>query len=122
VAFKPSNQIKHHFTKLKDDHKTEEKSSVIYKVDCNCGKSYIGQSSRKLRDRVNDHKGYIRKKSADSALAAHELNNENHKFDFDNITIMQTEKIRSKRETKETIQIFKNKQKVVNKRQDVEGF
>jgi hypothetical protein len=123
LAFKPKNQVKQHYTKLKDDYKKDEKSSVIYKVDCmKCSKSYIGQTSRKLRERMNDHKGYVKKKTEESALASHTLKNKDHIFDFDNIRIIGTETNRSKRETKETINIFKNKQNIVNKRQDIEGF
>jgi len=122
IAFKPKNQLRKHYTQLKDDIKKEEKSAVIYKVDCeDCGKSYIGQTCRKLKDRMNDHKGYIAKKSPCSGLAAHAIN-ENHQFNFEIVKINDTENNRKKRETTETIQIYQQKSHTVNIKQDAEGF
>ena len=41
--------------KLKDPIPTLNKSCIIYKFKCFCDKSYIGQTSRHLRTRLNEH-------------------------------------------------------------------
>jgi hypothetical protein len=122
IALKPNNQMKNHYTKLKDRTSKEETSAVIYKVECHdCGKNYIGHTSRKLKDRLYEHDYYIRSKSPSSGLAAHALNNR-HKFNFEGTKILGTESNRKKRETKEIINIYKNQHNTVNIKQDVKSF
>ena len=41
--------------KLKDPIPTLNKSCIIYKFNCFCGISYIGQTSRHLKTRLNEH-------------------------------------------------------------------
>jgi len=122
IAHKPANQMKNKYSKLKDKTNKEDLSAVIYKVECqDCGKNYIGQTSRKLKDRLKQHDYYIRSKSPLSGLAAHSLDT-SHVFNFENVSILATENNRKKRETKETINIYKNKTNTVNIKQDIEHF
>jgi len=61
----------------------------------------------------------VETKSPKSGLASHAIENR-HSFKFDDTTILGTEKNTKKREIKESIEIFKNKQKTVNIKQDTE--
>jgi len=123
IAPKPSHQLRNHYSKLKDSTKKEDKCNIIYKVKCqeDCGKEYIGQTCRKLKERLNEHKSYINKKSPLSGLAAHAIET-NHIFNFDDTSIIGTENHRKKRETKETIKIYENKNNLVNIKQDAYSF
>jgi len=67
----------------------------------------------------NEHKKYVETKSPKSGLAIHAIEN-NHIFNFDNVTILASEKNTKKREVKEAIEIFKNKNTTVNIKQDTE--
>lgn len=44
-----------HLSRLKDPIPEEEKGGV-YKLSCNCGKIYIGQSGRSIKQRIYEHK------------------------------------------------------------------
>ena len=42
--------------RYKDRQTALHSSGVMYKLNCSCGQSYIGQSKRNLKTRINDHK------------------------------------------------------------------
>ena len=50
-----------------------QSSNVIYRITCNkcIGFVYIGQTSRKLCQRLTDHRGYIKRKDISKATGAH---------------------------------------------------
>ena len=65
---------------------------MVYKINClNCDSSYIGQTKRKLKIRIKEHKVDIRRSIAEiSVVSRHQLN-EMHEVDWDNIRILDTE-------------------------------
>jgi PHD/YefM family antitoxin component YafN of YafNO toxin-antitoxin module len=121
ISYRPQNKMQQHYSKMKDKPKTMERSKVIYKVDCECGKDYIGQTGRKLSTRIDEHKKYIEKKTPKSGLAAHALT-DSHVFNFDTPTILATERVKKKRETKESLLIYKNRDKSVNIKRDTDNI
>ena len=42
--------------RIKDKIPKVMKSNVIYRIDCSCGKYYIGETSRNLQLRLDEHK------------------------------------------------------------------
>ena len=47
-------------------------SHVVYRIPCNCGKFYIGETARRLETRVKEHKGACEKGMTErSAIAEH---------------------------------------------------
>ena len=50
-----------------------ETSNVIYKLSCKkCGPfCYLGETLRKLKDRIADHRGYINRKKLDQVTGGH---------------------------------------------------
>jgi len=49
----------------------------IYKILCECGKVYIGQSGRSIQLRVKEHERYVRLVQPDkSAVAEHSFNHD----------------------------------------------
>ena len=60
IAHKPSNTIKSKLCHLKDPRVASEKNHSVYKIDCiNCVSSYIGETSKKVEDRVKEHRRNI---------------------------------------------------------------
>ncbi|UYV72113.1 hypothetical protein LAZ67_9001865 [Cordylochernes scorpioides] len=58
--------------------KLENKNNVIYKIPCNdCPAKYIGETSKPLKDRINQHKSGLRNYNPLSLLVDHALKN-NH--------------------------------------------
>ena len=57
VALKPYKTIGSMFPKPKDPVSTQDTRGVIYKISCNeCSKTYIGESKRKFKTRIKEHK------------------------------------------------------------------
>ena len=102
---------------LKNDHR-----GVVYKINCvNCESSYIGQTKRKLKTRIKEHKADIRKPTSEiSVVSRHQLN-EMHELDWDNIRILDTEQSLMKRRIFEMIHI-KGQKSGINKQSDTEGL
>jgi hypothetical protein len=78
IAFKNTNTIQQ-YTKPKTIDKNQDyNTSGIYKLTCNtCKMSYIGQTSRNLNQRYQEHIRYIRNNDPQSAYAQHILQNLN---------------------------------------------
>ena len=101
---------------LKDDHR-----GVVYKINClNCESSYVGQTKRKLKTRIKEHKADIRKSTSEMSISRHQLN-EMHELDWDNIRILDTEQSLMKRRISEMIHI-KSQTSGINKQSDTEGL
>ena len=70
------------------------RSNVVYKLECSCGKYYIGQTERCLQVRVDEHKktcGQL------TTVGEHCAINTTHKIDYDNVQILgSTDKFRLK--------------------------
>ncbi|EZA47392.1 hypothetical protein X777_16331 [Ooceraea biroi] len=95
-------------------------TNVIYRLNCNdCDKSYIGQTKRHLRIRVNEHKNDVKKhESMHSVVSTHRLNN-NHEFDFSSPMVLHNEKYYKKRDISEMFFIKKYKNNI-NLQKDTE--
>ena len=73
----------------KDKTKKMLKTNVVYKVNCkDCTAYYIGHTKRALYKRINEHKNHY---NCNSVVSLHE--NINHKFSWNNITILDNELI-----------------------------
>ena len=72
VVFKFGRSLWSVLTKVKDRLPAEKQSKVVYQIPCSCGKTYIGETTRKLETRMKEHqdaccKGMLEK----SAVAEH---------------------------------------------------
>ena len=79
-------------------------SNVVYKISCACGHSYIGQTCRRVSDRVREHKDALTKPSRFSYVAEQCVNSE-HNIDGSNMEIITRDYITIKRLIKETLAI-----------------
>ena len=124
TAVKPYNTLRRSLVHPKDRIETLEKCNVVYKINCKtCNKSYIGETGRKLSTRISEHrkdsqqvqdKIFTRRARQDSlattnksAITDHVASN-NCIIDWEDVTILDNEKDKSKRWIKEAIHIRKN--------------
>ena len=107
-----------YFIKLgKDVCSKDEKSNVVYRIDCNeCTASYVGQTERRLNIRVNEHKKKCANKDRGSAIYTH-MEGSNYKFNFNNVKVLHTEQSLGKRKLAEMLFIHAQKQ-YINNQQD----
>jgi hypothetical protein len=112
IAFSTPNSLKKTvFSNTKQKIEPLERSGVVYKIDClGCDASYIGETSKKLKTRVHQHKNDIKNKNKPgnkTALVNHTLE-ENHTFNFDEAKIIDYETNARKRLILETGHIIMN--------------
>ena len=94
IAFKNSNNT-WQLTKPKSNSKTEYyKHSGIYALTCKtCKHTYVGQTSKDLKQRYQEHMRYIKNNNPQSAFALHILNNRHKYSTIDEImTLLKTVK------------------------------
>ncbi|XP_037034404.1 uncharacterized protein LOC119073200 [Bradysia coprophila] len=95
------------FSRIKDKTPILQQSNLVYQVTCECGVKYIGETLQLLQSRLKQHKCGIKKKDeAYSSLVQHVLRT-NHKPLWDDVKILQKEKVTNRREVLETIHIKK---------------
>lgn len=119
TVFRNINKIDQFQTLGKDKVDKLYKTDVIYKINCkNCDKSYIGETKRHLHKRVDDHKRYVRNNDEKSVIALHCVQN-NHSFDFDKVSILDSEPQTKKRKFLEMLHIQFHKNNI-NKQLDTQ--
>jgi hypothetical protein len=88
--------------KPKTPLKDQEKSDVIYNIECNdCDAHYVGETSKKLKSRANEHKLCVRRFDELSQIAQH-THQYNHTFNFNDAKVLAQASNRSARQTKES--------------------
>ena len=91
-----------------------KRSNVIYRINClSCNAFYIGKTERRLGDRIKEHVGALHKPNLRSAAADHCLAS-GHDMDWANISVIDSDPIRSRLLAKETIAIKKLKPSLNN--------
>ena len=76
IAFRTTTTTQQYLKQKKHTPTTEYEKSGIYKIACNtCHKAYVGQTSRSLKARYQEHTRYIKNNDPKSAYALHILNN-----------------------------------------------
>ena len=99
VFFKISDTLKSNLVHIKDKIPKESQSNCVYKIKClECDAIYIGQTSREIKIRRNEHRRAsirprrnpveLEKLGKLSAIGLHAIES-GHKIDFDNIEIIQ---------------------------------
>lgn len=91
-VFRSSRTWRSLLTKVKKTVTPEKVKGVMYKVECTCGSTYIGEMNRTLTD--NRKKG----------IAVH-ANNTLHSFNWDKVEVIYREQNWSKRIVKEALHI-----------------
>jgi len=124
-AVRPATTLRKELVHPKDKIPTEKTTGCVYKVPCiNCDKVYIGETSRSLKTRINEHKDDVDKNSQTrytranrkssqteqhkSAITDH-TSRENHVIDWDNVRPIVKETHTRSRQIHESIQIRKHK-------------
>ncbi|KAJ8909715.1 hypothetical protein NQ315_013800 [Exocentrus adspersus] len=59
TAFKTNNTLRSILTHTKPINKEQNEKNCIYQIPCQCGKHYIGETSRPLDVRIKEHKNYV---------------------------------------------------------------
>ncbi|UYV75787.1 TIGD4 [Cordylochernes scorpioides] len=85
IAWKPCNTISQYLNQHKNTQLTE-RAGLIYEVKCEkCDQSYVGQTSRTLKERMENHKYALKwDRIQNSALVEHRRDTGHNKFNLEN--------------------------------------
>ena len=87
IAFRSTNTIQQLTKPKSQNYIKEHNKSGIYALTCNtCKQAYIGQTSRHLKQKYQEHIRYIRNNDPQSAYAQHILKNQ-HEYGAMNDTM-----------------------------------
>ncbi|UYV78356.1 hypothetical protein LAZ67_16001063 [Cordylochernes scorpioides] len=109
IAWKPCNPISQYLNQHKNTQLTE-RAGLIYEVKCEkCDQSYVGQTSRTLKERMENHKYALKwDRIQNSALVEHRRDTGHNKFNLENPRTLDYEKKYYKRQFKEAFFIQKS--------------
>ena len=95
--------------KPKDRLATEDKSNILYKIDCsNCEEVYFLESKPSLKSRSDEQKRSVRNCDSDKNEIAKHCWEANHNFNWDQKKVIDRESKLIPRKIKETIHCLKN--------------
>ena len=81
-----------------------QRKNVIYKIPCECGESYIGETLRPLETRIAEHKKCCREGDSRSGVAEH-MWSKQHDIRWNETRVIDTETGWTKRKIKEALHI-----------------
>nr|VZI11220.1 unnamed protein product [Spirometra erinaceieuropaei] len=88
VAHRPDSTIRRQVMRPKDPIPKQEMSAVVYRLQCSCGmRNYVGETGRRLRTRMHEHKLAVRRLDPKSEVATHAAQM-GHVFNFDAVEIV----------------------------------
>ncbi|KAG4080648.1 hypothetical protein HA402_013178 [Bradysia odoriphaga] len=121
IAFRPPSKLSQAYSNMKEKLQNGQQSNVVYAIKCvQCGRSYIGETSRCLYERCDQHKkdvANVEKKPNKTALVRH-VSQTKHQFDFDNAKILRKVRTRGLLKIHEANNIILNEHSVVNFKKD----
>ena len=121
TAMRPHSKLRNHVVHAKDKIPKEKATGVVYQIPCkNCNMVYIGETSRALATRIQEHKDDVRRNAKKqytratrkeseteynkSAITDH-MNTHNHIADWNNVKIVARENNKQARWIKEALAI-----------------
>ena len=55
TVFKSDTTLRSYLVRPKDALEPDKQEGVVYKIPCECGKVYIGETGRAMKDRIKEH-------------------------------------------------------------------
>ncbi|KYN27812.1 hypothetical protein ALC57_02877 [Trachymyrmex cornetzi] len=105
----------------KDILPREKRKNVVYKISCkSCDASYVGQTKRKLKTRLAEHRNHINWNSNNQSVITEHRIEFDHDFDWENVAILDEKRPLNKWLISECLHILMQ-QNSLNLRSDTEG-
>jgi hypothetical protein len=104
TSFRTTNTLRSILTQTKPKNTEESTKNCVYSIPCSCGDSYIGETSRPLEVRQNEHRSYIRNRQITaSKISEHILTSTgDHTIEWNRSKILMKEPNQERRKLKET--------------------
>lgn len=104
--FRPPGQLRQLLRSPKD----KEPLNVpgVYKIPCECGKSYIGETRRNIATRLTEHIRSVKNVDTGTSAVAEHAQESNHFLRFDKVSVLAKEKFMVPRKVREAIEISRH--------------
>jgi len=120
TGYRVLNKLTGYIKRHKDYNKHDTKNNIVYKIFCNnCNASYVGQTKRQLKTRINEHEKNVRFDESKHSVITKHMTEMNHTFNWQEVKIMDYEKNYFKRLISEMIYI-KTQDNGLNSVEDIE--
>jgi len=109
IGYRILNKLTCFIKRHKDKNSFEDNTNVVHKLLCNsCNASYVGQTKRKVKTRINEHMKNIKVDESKHSVITKHILESNHTFDWQNVKIMDFETNYYKRLISDMIYVYKN--------------
>ena len=78
TVFKSDTTLRSHLVRPKDTLEPTKQEGVVYKIPCECGKVYIGETGRAIQDRIKEHDRNIRLARTQTSAVSEHANETGH--------------------------------------------
>ncbi|KAL9964643.1 hypothetical protein ACROYT_G028317 [Oculina patagonica] len=78
AVFKSETTLRSQLVRPKDAVDSTKQDGVVYRIPCECGKVYIGETGRPMQDRIKEHDRGIRLARIQTSAVAEHTNNTGH--------------------------------------------
>ena len=104
TVFKSDTTLRSYLVRPKDRH-SRTRQTRIYKIPCECGKVYIGETGRAMQDRIKEHDRDIRLAHTQTSAVSEHANKTGHLPLWNQVKFIDRDPHRYTRRVKEAIQI-----------------
>ena len=73
TVYKSDTTLRSHLIRPKDALEPKTQDGVVYKIPCECGKVYIGETGRSMRERIKEHDRDIRFARTQTYYVVHQI-------------------------------------------------
>ncbi|KAL9972374.1 hypothetical protein ACROYT_G018660 [Oculina patagonica] len=105
AVFKSETTLRSHLVRPKDAVDSTKQDGVVYRIPCECGKVYIGETGRPMQDRIKEHDRGIRLARTQTSAVAEHTNNTGHYPLWNDVKFIDREPHWYTRRVKEAIHI-----------------
>ena len=105
TVFKSDTTLRSYLVRPKDTLEPGKQDGVVYKIPCECGKVYIGETGRAMQDRIKEHDRDIRLAHTQTSAVSEHANETGHLPLWNQVKFIDRDPHRYTRRVKEAIQI-----------------
>jgi len=106
TGYRVLNNLGKYIKVHKDVNNLQSNNNAVYKISCkNCSASYVGQTKRQIKTRIAEHRNNIKSVSSKHSVITEHMLEFDHKFDWENIQILDAESNYYKRCVSEMLHI-----------------
>ena len=104
VVHKSNSTLRCILMKVKTPISRDQAKGVIYRIPCECGQEYIGETSKSIHERIAEHRRSVRRGDTNNSIAVH-VQTTDHIIKWENAEVLQREQHKTRRKIKEAMYI-----------------